>query len=198
MTYDERLEYLLSRAAQAFAAKGFHSTSMRELSRVTGMSLAGMYYYVSGKDELLFRIQERCFARVLDEAQDAVRAGTDAVDRLRRFVHHHVTFFAEHMDEMKVLSHEAWSLSSERQAVIDALKRRHVALLERLLEEVRFAPHTALDSRVAAYALFGTMNWIYTWYDPSGPIAPEALAERFSNLFLHGVLPTPTSVPHGG
>ncbi|HMG18229.1 MAG TPA: helix-turn-helix domain-containing protein, partial [Gemmatimonadales bacterium] len=61
--YDERLDHLLARAARVFADKGYHPTTMRDLSAASGMSLAGMYYYVRGKEDLLALIQERCFAQ---------------------------------------------------------------------------------------------------------------------------------------
>ena len=93
-TYDQRLDGLLSTAAGVFAAKGYHPTTMRDLSRETGMSLAGMYHYVRGKDELLALVQERCFSQVLEGAQAAVEAARDPSDRLQRFIRHHVTFFA--------------------------------------------------------------------------------------------------------
>src|SRR5207253_2764659 len=64
--YDERLDHLLARAAKIFAERGYHSTTMRDLAAASGMSLAGMYYYVKGKEELLSLIEERCFTRVLD------------------------------------------------------------------------------------------------------------------------------------
>src|SRR5207249_2126777 len=51
--YDERLDHFLSRAAKVFADQGYHSTTMRDLAAATGMSLAGMYYYVRGKEGLL-------------------------------------------------------------------------------------------------------------------------------------------------
>jgi hypothetical protein len=55
------------------------------------------------------------------------------------------------------------------------------------------------DPQVAAYALFGMMNWIYNWYNPAGPVAPDALAERFAQLFLFGLTnTTPSTAPHGG
>ncbi len=197
--YDNRLEHLLAIAAKVFAARGFHATSMRDLARATGMSLGGMYYYVSGKDDLLFQIQQRSFTAVLAGAEAIVSEGTDPADRLERFIQQHVTFFAEHMSEMQVLSHEAESLSAERQTDINRLKRRYVNLLLGLIREATSACEPERDSRVAAYALFGMMNWIYTWYDPAGPIAPNALADQFSALFLHGLLTaTPSSLPHGG
>src|SRR6058998_109231 len=108
--YDERLDQFLSRAAKVFADQGYHSTTMRDLAAASGMSLAGMYYYVKGKEELLYRIQEPCFTRVLEEAEHAVAGLTDPLARLQAFIRHHVNFFAAHMPEMKVLSHEATSL----------------------------------------------------------------------------------------
>src|SRR3989442_8945032 len=176
--YDQRLDQFLSRAAKLFADRGYHSTTMRDLAGATGMSLAGMYYYVRGKEELLHRIQERCFTRVLAGAERAVAAlgGADAdpLERLQAFIRHHVTFFAGHMAEMKVLSHEANSLTGERQRKVSAIKRRYVDLLEGLLKDV--APdEPAVDRSAAAYVLFGMMNWIYNWYDPAGGIDPEGL-----------------------
>jgi AcrR family transcriptional regulator len=187
MTYDQRLEHLLSTAAHVFGVKGYYATTMRDLSRETGMSLAGMYYYVSGKEELLALIQERTFSEVLEGAEAAVNAATDAVDRLQRLIDHHVTFFAQHIDEMKVLSHEADSLSDKWQAKVDALKRRYVHLVTDVLAALSPDETPKVPHRVAAYALFGMMNWIYTWYDATGPIAPAELAEQFTHLYLHGV-----------
>src|SRR5207244_1508343 len=99
----------------------------------------------------------------------------DPIERLQAFIRHHVGFFAAHMAEMKVLSHEANSLAGERQRKVSAIKRRYVDLLERLLRDV--APDDpAVERSAAAYVLFGMMNWIYNWYDPAGEIDPERVA----------------------
>ena len=194
MTYDQRLDHLLSTAVRTFADKGFFATTMRDLSRETGMSLAGMYYYVTGKEELLALIQERTFSDVLEGAQSAVQSANDPIERLKRLIHHHVTFFAEHMDEMKVLSHEAESLSETWQVKIDSLKRRYVELMTDALEAVDRGDPSSVPPRVAAYALFGMMNWIYTWYDVQGSISPDELAQHFTEIYLQGVARSAPSV----
>ena len=188
--YDQRLDHLLARAARVFADKGYHSTTMRELAGASGMSLAGMYYYVRGKEDLLALIQERCFARVLEGAERAVATATDPVERLQAFIRHHVTFFAQHMAEMKVLSHEP-------ARGVSAIKRRYVDLLEALLKDA--APdETAVDRSAAAYILFGMMNWIYNWYDPAGEIDPRRLADLIARTFLGGFVETRSPSPvHG-
>ncbi len=196
--YDERLERLLSTAARVFADKGYHATTMRDLARATGMSLAGMYYYVRGKDELLFLIQERCFQQVLAGANAAVAEGVTPAERVTRFIAHHVGFFASHMSEMKVLSHEAKSLSGARLEKINRLKRRYVDLLTGLIAALDADRDGRPDPRIAAYGLFGMMNWIYTWYDAKGPVSPETLADHFAQLFLTGAAGTPSALAPGG
>jgi AcrR family transcriptional regulator len=201
-SYDQRLDHFLSRAAKVFADQGYHPTTMRDLAAATGMSLAGMYYYVRGKEELLYRIQERCFTRVLAGAEQALggtmgRGHADPVERLQAFIRHHVTFFAANLAEMKVLSHEANSLGGERQRKVNAIKRSYVDLLEGLLRDV--APdEPAAERSAAAYALFGMMNWIYNWYDPAGEIDPERLAGLIARVFTGGFAEGARSTVHGG
>jgi len=194
--YDERLDHLLGQAARVFAERGYHSTSMRDLAAASGMSLAGMYYYVRGKEDLLLLIQERCFAGVLEGARAAIEGAADPMERLRAFIRHHITYFASHMAEMKVLSHEANALSGEVRRKVNTVKRRYVDLLESLLKDA--APDGApVDRSAAAYLLFGMMNWIYNWYDPAGALDPERLADLIARIFLGGFAEARSTV-HGG
>ncbi len=183
MPSDARLDHLLHTAARVFAQSGYHSTSMRGLAAASGMSLAGMYYYVRGKEELLALVQERCFDRVMDGALAALRDLEDPVERLRAFVRHHVLFFAAHMPEMKVLSHEADSLTGPAAHALRSRKKAYSALLADLVGDV-LPDRTPQERAVAAYAVFGMMNWIYTWYRVGGPVTPEELADQLAELAL--------------
>jgi AcrR family transcriptional regulator len=185
--FDRRRETLLGVAANVFAARGYHRTTMRDLSRASGMSLAGMYYYVRSKEDLLFEVQRGCFERVRRGAEEAIAAASGPEERLLAFIRHHVTFFARHMDEMKVLSHEAESLSGSTAEEVKRLKRSYVELCLGLLADLDAQAGGGRPNRVvAAYTLFGMMNWIYTWYDPAGPVGVEELAESIGRLFLNG------------
>jgi AcrR family transcriptional regulator len=197
---DGRLEHLIATATGIFAKQGYHATSMRDLSRASGLSLAGMYHYVRSKDEILFLIQDRCFAEVQAGAEAALDGVQDGAERIRTFIRHHVVFFAGHMDKMKVLSHEDEELTGTMRERVRERKRAYVDLLTGLLQD-----HGASDLNpgVATYALFGMMNWIYTWYRPDGPVTPESLADDMARLFLTGFLPstrtaTDLVASHGG
>lgn len=184
---DDRLQHLVTTATAIFAERGFHATSMRDLSRASGMSLAGIYHYVRSKHELLFLIQDQCFAEVHAGAVAALATATDPEERVRAFIRHHVVFFTGHMNKMKVLSHEDDELEGTMRQQVQERKRGYVDLLTSLLGQV---DHRAINPVVAGYTLFGMMNWIYTWYRPAGAIQPEQLAEDVAGLFLYGYLPS--------
>src|SRR3982074_2557397 len=101
--YDQKLEFILRTAARIFAEKSYHSTSMRDISRAMGVSLAGLYHYCKSKEELLFLIQDNCFGRVLDSLEERLSIAGDPLVRLRIFIENHLSFFAANMAEMKVL-----------------------------------------------------------------------------------------------
>jgi AcrR family transcriptional regulator len=188
--HDQKLEFILKTSARIFAEKGYHSTSMRDISRETKVSLAGLYHYCRSKDELLFLIQDHCFRRVLDSAKKRLQGSTDPVDRLRMFIENHLSFFAANMAEMKVLSHEADSLGGEMGERVSATKRQYTNLARRTLSEVQQAAGTRkpIDLTVGTYALFGMMNWIYNWYDPAGKLSVNDLVENVTRLFLTGFI----------
>ncbi len=186
-SYDHRKERLLATAARIFAAHGFAGTSMRELARASAMSLAGIYYYCKGKDDLLFQIQKSCFEKVAEGAWSVVRGASSPEEKLSAFIRHHVQFFVAHMSEMKVLAHEAESLSGEMLHEIRRLKRAYVDLLVDLLAALDGSGAADRQRRqIAAYTLFGMMNWIYTWYHPGGSASVDELADTITKLFLNG------------
>ena len=117
------------RSAKIFAEKGFHHTSVRDISRATKMSLSGLYYYFTTKEELLYLIQERCFLTLLQRWEQATATDVDVRARIRAFAENHLSFFLHNMPEMKVMAHEDESLTGEFNEKILVLKRRYVKVI---------------------------------------------------------------------
>jgi TetR/AcrR family transcriptional regulator, cholesterol catabolism regulator len=187
--YDEKLQKILKAAAKIFADKGFHKTSVRDISRATRMSLAGLYYYFTTKEELLYLIQERCFVTLLQRWEQAATAETDVRTRIRVFAENHLSFFLHNMHEMKVMAHEDESLTGEFNDKILVLKRRYVKVIMDLIVELRERENgKGIDLRVATFSLFGMMNWIYTWYQPKRDLPLRQLTEQMLRIYFFGVL----------
>jgi len=191
--YDEKLESILRTAAAIFAEKGYHQASIRDISRATKISLSGLYYYFSSKEELLFLIQDHAFGTLLARLDELLAGVADPHRRLRLLIENHLRFFVSNMAEMKVLSHESDSLTGEMRNRVNAKKRRLTRVVMEILTELR--PESTIDVRVATFALFGMMNWLYNWYRPDRDVGVERLAEDMSRIFLGGFLPGVEAIP---
>jgi AcrR family transcriptional regulator len=186
--FDRKLDEILRQAAAVFSARGYHHASIRDISRATGTSLAGLYYYFSSKEELLYLIQRHAFETILSEARSALGPLRDPVDRLRTFIHLHLNYFINHPNEMTVLTHEDGSLEDHWRREVHAIKKSYFELCLSQVEALKQASKLKrLNSRVAVLSLFGMMNWIYTWYRPR--IDPDAstMARQMSEIFLRGI-----------
>jgi TetR/AcrR family transcriptional regulator, cholesterol catabolism regulator len=192
--YDQKLEHILRTSARIFAEKSYHSTSMRDISRATGVSLAGLYHYCTSKEELLFLIQDHCFGRVSEKLEERIKGIDNPFEKLRIFIDNHLSFFAANMAEMKVLSHEAESLAGDLHEHVSTKKEKYAKLARRILRELqeKQATNARIDLTVATYALFGMMNWIYNWYDPHGKLSVAQLVDNITRLFLAGFLSSST------
>ena len=188
--YDQKLEFILRSAARIFAEKSYHSTSMRDISRATNVSLAGLYHYCKSKEQMLFLIQDNCFGRVLERLEQRLQDVDDPIAKLGIFIENHLSFFAANMSEMKVLSHEAESLGGDLYTHVSTRKDNYTKLAREILREVQATQQSKerIDLTVATYALFGMMNWIYNWYDPQGKLKVSDLADNVMKLFLNGFM----------
>jgi AcrR family transcriptional regulator len=208
-----RRQAILDAAATVFAAQGYHRASMRDIARSAGGSLAGLYHHFATKEEILFAISAGAFDTVISGAEAALARGGTPEERLARFVDNHLGYFAGHLTEMKVLSHESDSLTGERRREIQERKRHYVELAEQVLSGLGESgtqnggrTRNGRDTRLSALALFGMMNWIYTWYrrgedmdlTPAGAGGADIrrIGRLMSDLFLWGYLKTPSASNH--
>jgi TetR/AcrR family transcriptional regulator, cholesterol catabolism regulator len=185
--FDRRLSQILLHATTVFDEKGYEGASMRDLSRASGMSLAGLYYYFESKEKLLYLIQRHTFTTILGSLRARLEGVSEPEARIRVFILNHLEYFLANQKAMKVLSHEDEVLKNGYGAEIAAIKREYVRTCVGLMDELKRAKGLEFSSRTAALSLFGMMNWIYTWYKPRVDGEAEGLAREMGDIFLRGV-----------
>jgi TetR/AcrR family transcriptional regulator, cholesterol catabolism regulator len=187
--FDRQLARVLEHAARIFCEKGYEGASMRDLSRASGMSLAGLYHYFESKEELLYLIQKHTFETIIENLRERLAASTDPEERVRIFVENHLEYFLANKEAMKVLTHEDETLKNGRGAEVRAIKRAYYRICFDLLEDLKRNQGLQFSGRLAVLSLFGMINWFYTWHNPRVDANAKALAEEMSGIFLYGVLP---------
>jgi AcrR family transcriptional regulator len=185
--FDRRLAKILEHATAIFCEKGYEGASMRDLSRASGMSLAGLYYYFESKEKLLYLIQKDLFSTVMELLQEQIKDASDAEGRVRIFIENHVEYFLGKPKAMKVLSHEDDVLRDELGKEITVLKRQYYHSCADLIEALKVEKNLRFNSRAAVMSLFGMINWLHTWYNPRVDGTPHTLAVEISNVFLRGI-----------
>jgi AcrR family transcriptional regulator len=181
------LAEILTHATEVFCKKGYEGASMRDLSRASGMSLAGLYYYFESKERLLFLIQKHTFTTIVQRLKTRLEGTSDPEQQIRIFILNHLEYFLANPASMKVLSHEAEALKNGFASEIAAIKREYYRICVGLLDELKSDRGLEFSTRIAVLGLFGMMNWIYTWHNSRVDADADQLADEMSNIFLRGV-----------
>jgi AcrR family transcriptional regulator len=180
---------LVAAAARAFAERGYHGVSMRDLARDVGRSPATFYSHFESKEALLASLQKDAFDALLFGTRDALSGVRDAAARLRVFIGTHVEYSTSNPDVFRVLVHEASALPA---AAREAVRQQKIAYFELGRDIVRdLLPEGESDAEVSrsTYCLFGMLNWAYAWYVPAEHGTPEQLAETIHRIALLGIAP---------
>ncbi len=179
---------LLDAAVTAFAERGFHGTTTRDIAAAAGMSPAALYVHHRSKEELLYEISRAGHQRTLDLVTRAAEGSDDHRERLGRvaadFVRHH----ARAHTTARILNYELEALGPEHRAEVEGLRRaisaRVVAVIEDGARAGVFAPG---DPRMTAAALLSLGIDLARWFDDARGWDPEALAVHYRELALRMV-----------
>jgi len=161
---------------------------MRDLSRASGMSLAGLYYYFESKERLLFLIQKHTFSTIVQRLKARLQGVNDPEQRIRSFILNHLEYFLANQAAMKVLSHEAEALKNGFASELAAIKREYYRICVGLLDELKSERELEFSTRIAVLSLFGMMNWIYTWHNSRVDADAQQIAGEMGDIFLRGVM----------
>ena len=185
--YGDKKQSILDRAASLFARKGFEVTTMVDVAQACGTSKSHLYHYFPGKEDLLFEIVREHITAQSAELTAIVQLPLPAEERFERYVTTFVRRAANSRDEHLVLMNDLKFLPPAQRKQVRKMETQLVDLMIGLLKEIN--PALMLPAKVQApYAmlLFGMIIWTFTWYQKSGAITPKELAERISDLFVHG------------
>src|SRR2546429_6706683 len=185
--FDRRLAKILEHATSIFCEKGYEGASMRDLSRATGMSLAGLYYYFESKERLLYLIQKHTFKTIVQRLKERLKDANQPEQRIRVFILNHLEYFLSNQKAMKVLSHEDDVLKNGFGSEIRAIKREYYRICTVLLDDLKRKKMLTFSTRTAVLSLFGIMNWIYTWYNPRVDGNAAKLAGEMGDIVLRGI-----------
>jgi AcrR family transcriptional regulator len=185
---DIKRDAVLQTAAHMFLEQGYRRTSMSDLAKRLQITKPALYYYFRNKEELLvecYRAGITLIETLLDKA--LVSRGT-GLDKVKVYIEAYAKSVVLHDFGRCVSTLDENELSSETRKQVRALKRRIDASIRGYIEEgVTDKSIAPCDPKLASFAMSGAINWIGTWYKPSGPLSGLEIASHFAYLLTEGL-----------
>jgi AcrR family transcriptional regulator len=185
----DRADHIYRMAAEIMCRKGYEGTAVNDIADAVGLTKAGLYHYIRGKEDLLFQIMSFGMDMVDEDIIVPARDVADAEARLRTIVERHVKRILEVGGAVTVLLEEMVFLTPRHQRTIRNRKRAYFELIRQTVERLKAEGKLrGVDPTVATFTLLGMINWISRWYRNEGKLAPEAVASDLLELALSAVL----------
>jgi AcrR family transcriptional regulator len=186
--YDKRREAIMETAAVLYAKKGFLGASVAELAEACETSKSLIYHYYPSKEDILYDVMDS-HVQSLVEAATRIEAGTGTAEtRLRMLAHELMNLYNGAQACQKILLNELPNLPEARRAIIVKHQRDVLDVVDRLVIAIRPSlankPH---QRRPIVMMFFGMLNWTHIWFDPTGPVKADSVADLATDMFLGGL-----------
>lgn len=185
--YPQQRGEMLARAAQCFAARGYHGTSMNDIAAACGVTKPALYHYFPNKEALLAAIAQGHIDHLEAIVAEVGALQLPAAERLRELIERFVRDYGRSQAEHRVLTEDVKFLPAPEREQVLAGERRVVAAFADTIAELRPGTRSAGLHKPLTMLLFGMMNWLFTWLKPGGALTHAALAGIVSDLFFGGL-----------
>lgn len=185
----KRADDIVDAAAEIFHHQGYAETSVHDIAEAVGILKGSLYYYINSKEDLLYQVLSDVHEGASEIVEQIQALDVPPLERLRAYVRGHVVYNTRNLTKIAVFYHDYRSLSAERLDDILGRRRQYEAFVEGLIRDAQAdgSVDPGIDPKMASFALFGMMNWVYHWYRPSGPWTPEEIGDLYAEIAINGL-----------
>jgi AcrR family transcriptional regulator len=182
----KRREEILRAALRAFRVKGYHATTLDDIADHLGVRKTALYHYFPDKETILYECHRETLAEIERIMTEAQKLDT-ATARLAHVIREHVRVMTDTL-EGSPLAFEVPALSGKRQSEVIAARDHYEHELRQIIDDgIGSREFRPVDSKLAAFAILGAINWIARWYQPEGPLHGAELGAEFADYLVGGL-----------
>lgn len=160
-----KIREILTAAAELFGERGYDAVSLEDVADRLDVTKSSLYYYFSGKDELVTAAIEALGDEWTTRLEEllAQTDGTPA-DRLRALIHEHITIAVRDYPAALRLFLEPREWPEAQHDRIKELRRRHDALFRAIIEQgVAAGSFRVVDIDTALQCMHASMSQAPLW-----------------------------------
>src|SRR5450631_2377391 len=176
---------LMDAAIDAFADKGFHATSTRDIAARARMSPAGVYVHFASKQDLLFQICLRGHVLALEVVTTARESADTPPAQLTAIVSAFARWHAEQFRTARIVQYEFPHLTPEHGQEVMTLRKQIDAVVKDVLQAgVASGDFDVRDVAMTTLALQSLSIDVARWYKPGIRRTPESIGAIYGDLAL--------------
>ena len=191
---------ILLAAATAFAERGFHATTTRDIAALAGLSPAALYVYFRSKEEVLYQIATSALDFTVKVAAAEASGPGSPAERLAGLVRVLTIWHTYNSQVAHVVLYQLGALSPEHLADITAKQRTVSRTFRQVITDgVESADFDVADPGAAAIAVLSLCLDVARWYQPGYRLTPQQLGDINATAALRivGGVPSGSSVGRG-
>jgi AcrR family transcriptional regulator len=169
---------ILLAAATAFAERGFHATTTRDIAAQAGLSSAALYVYFRSKEEVLYQIAASALDFTIEVTATEANRLVPPAQRLPALVRVLTIWHTYNSQVAHVVLYQTGVLSPAHSADI-AAKQREVGRLVRqvIVDGVRSGDFDVPDPGAATIAVLSLCLDVARWYQPGYRLSPQQVGD---------------------
>jgi len=191
-----RQRELLATAEEVFSRKGFHSTTIQEISEKSEFAVGSIYHMFRNKDEIYTALLRMRMEEYLSLLEEKINNCGDPVEKIRTLIETKFRFFSQHKPFLRLFldttigSDENMRLSGVEQLIVryEGYLRLLAGIFEEGIRKKLFAGNDPIGMALAMEGMVRSFTTYMIRHEGDGVPLPEFSTIR--EVLLQGILKT--------
>jgi AcrR family transcriptional regulator len=177
-------------AVDMFSKYGYHAVTLRKMAEQIGIQAGSLYNHIANKEELLFELLSGIMIDLIRGYEEKAEGIERPGELLNVFIDNHIEFHTTRKSEVFIGNMELRNLTPEHHTSMVELRDCYQAHLAEIIHAGAKSGEFAVRSeRLAVFAIFGMLNGVANWFDPSGPLSMDNVIEHYREFIWKMVRP---------
>jgi AcrR family transcriptional regulator len=180
---------IITTAVTLFKEKSFSATTMQDIADALNVTKAALYYYISGKEEILYEIFDHTMTTAEIRLARLLERKLPIEELFREIIYNQIMAFIDEMPNITIFFSELVHLPPEHQKSMKDRRKKYqdtiACVLGKGIENDTFRK---IDILPIVYGIIGMCNWLYHWYKPDGRLQPEEIADLYADMVFNGII----------
>jgi AcrR family transcriptional regulator len=175
-------EKIMEEAEKIFAEKGFHGTTIRDISTSSQSNVALIYYYFKDKKDLYGQILDQTLQSLYEIVSEAMKQGESDEEKISCFIASYISFLGTKKYFARIIAREMAEGGQHIEQFIDRYFARSYGIVKQCIKEGSDrGTFRNLDGNLTPLSLMGMMGFFFF----ASPLVKRMLAmDDYDRPFL--------------